>query len=219
MTGRKVLTSRSRPGSDPGRRRFALALVLALLPGAAPAQEAAPATPQGNPTVELPPPFLTIDQERLFTGSAFGQRVAAEIDARSRALAAENREIEAELIAEEQALTVARPTLTAEEFRTRADAFDTKVQDIRARQDAKSRDLTAFRDAEQQRFAEELGAVLADIAKARGALAVMDRRAMLVSADAIDITADAIAAMDARVGDGAAGAPEPPAPDAPGQAD
>lgn len=174
---------------------------------------------QGSPTVELPAPFLTIDQERLFTGSAFGQRVAAEIDARSRALAAENREIEAELVAEEQALTVARPTLTAEEFRTRADAFDTKVQDIRARQDAKSRDLTAFRDAEQQRFAEELGAVLADIAKARGALAVMDRRAMLVSADAIDVTADAIAAMDAKVGDGADGVPGGPAPDDAGPAD
>jgi Skp family chaperone for outer membrane proteins len=219
MTGRKVLTSRSRPGSDPARWRLGLALVLALLPGAAPAQETAPAAPQGNPTVELPAPFLTIDQERLFTGSAFGRRVAAEIEDRSRDLAAENGRIEAELIAEEQALTDARPTLPAEDFRAKADAFDTKVQDIRARQDAKSRALTTFRDAEQQRFATELGAVLADIAQARGALAVMDRRAMLVSADAIDITADAIAAMDAKVGDGADGAPGGPAPGDAGAAD
>ena len=205
------MTFRSRPGSDPARlRRPALALTLALLlpPAAAPAQDAETTpTPGSNQTVELPAPFLTIDQDRLFTSSAFGKRVAAQLEERSRGLAAENRTIEAGLVTEEQALTAARPTLPVEEFRARADAFDAKVQKIRAEQDAKARDLTAFREAEQQRFVAELGAVLADIAKARGALAVMDRRTMLVSADSIDITQDAVAGMDERIGDGAAGAP------------
>jgi Skp family chaperone for outer membrane proteins len=76
------------------------------------------------------------------------------------------------------------------------------VQRIRAEQDAKTRALGTFRDAEQQRFIAALGTVLADIARDRGALAVMDRRVMLVSADSIDVTGDAVAAMDAALGDG-----------------
>ena len=127
-------------------------------------------------SVELPPQILTLDQDRLFAESDFGKRVAAEIEERSRSLAAENRQLEAELTAEEKALTEARPTLPATEFRAKADAFDAKVQRIRAEQDDKARALTAFRDSERQRLAAALGPILAEIARDRGALAVMDRR-------------------------------------------
>lgn len=158
--------------------------------------------PVQNPVVEVPAPFLTIDQERLFAESAFGRRVGRELEERSNALAAENRRIEAELIDEEQALTDARPTLPPDEFRNRADAFDAKVQQIRAEQDAKAEALGRFRETEQQRFAGSIAGVLGDIARARGALAVMDRRQMLVSIDSIDITDEAVAALDAQLGDG-----------------
>jgi Skp family chaperone for outer membrane proteins len=155
------------------------------------------------PTVfEVASPILTVDQERLFSASAFGRRVQADIEARSAALAAENRTIEAELVAEEQELTAARPGLSPEEFRARADAFDARVQRIRTEQDAKARDLGTFRETERERFASEIGGVLADIARSRGALAVLDRRALLVSADSIDITDVAIAAIDIRLGEG-----------------
>jgi Skp family chaperone for outer membrane proteins len=180
-------------------RRASDLLVAALLAAAAPAA-AQQIEPQ--PVFEVASPILTVDQEKLFTSSRFGARVQAEIETRSRALAAENRSIEAELSAEEQALTDARPTLTPEEFRSRADAFDARVQRIRTEQDTKARDLGAFRESEQQRFAAELGAVLTDIARARGALVVVDRRALLVSADSIDITEVAVGAMNARLGEG-----------------
>ena len=190
-------------------RAVAVGLTLA---SAAAAQDAPPAAPPPGvgytTTVEVPPQILTIDQDRLFADSAFGKRVAAEIESRSHALATENRGIEAELMAEEQALTEARATLAPTEFRTRADAFDAKVQRIRAEQDAKTRALGTFRDSEQQRFAAALGSVLADIARERGALVIMDRRAMLVSADSIDVTADAVTALDAKLGDGSAQAPQ-----------
>ncbi len=153
--------------------------------------------------------LLTVDQERLFTESAFGKRVAAELDRRSRALAAENRSIEAGLVAEEQALTDERPSLPADQFRKKADDFDAKVQAIRGEQDQKAKELGSFREGEQKRFASELGSILSEIARDRGALAVMDRRVMLISADQIDITDDAIALVDQRLGDGAAGAPPP----------
>lgn len=190
---------------------LALAWISAILaPGAVLAQDApGPPAGLGYPTApDVVSQILTIDQERLFAESLFGKRVTAEIEDRARALAAENRGIETDLETEEQALTEARPTLPVDEFRTRADAFDAKVQKIRAEQAAKSRALNTFRESEQQRFGAVLGSVLADVARQREALVVIDRRIALISADAIDVTDEVVAAMDARLGDGAAGAPK-----------
>lgn len=184
--------------------------LLALAPGAR-AQDV-PVPPTMFPTAEGPQ-FLTLDQDRLFSESLFGKRVAQEIEDRSKELAAENRRIEAELEAEEKALTEERPKLAADEFRKKADAFDAKVQKLRAEQDAKSRALTSFRDTEQQRFAKALGPILASVAGQRNALAVIDRRVLLVTSDAIDITDEVVAAIDDQLGDGADSAP--PIPEAP----
>ena len=58
----------------------------------------------------------------------------------------------------------------------------------------------AARVAELQ---SELETTAAELAQARGALAVIDRRILLISADSIDLTADAIELIDQRLGDGA----------------
>ena len=121
---------------------------------------------------------VTIDPERLFADTAYGQRVQQVIEDRSTALAAENRRIEAELVAEERALTDQRPTLPVEEFRALADAFDEKVQRLRAEQDAKTREVQGLQDREQQRFLNRVAPILSELVQERGALVVMDRRAV-----------------------------------------
>lgn len=152
--------------------------------------------------VEVASPVLTLDQERLFQGSGLSQRVSEEIDRLSQELAEENARIEAELVAEELALTEQRPTLDPDAFRDLADAFDQKVQALRAEQDAKLLRLQQLRDEEQQMFLRQITPVLTAIVRERGAVIVLDRRAVVLSADAIDITEEAIrrvnAALDAR---------------------
>ncbi|MCE2749953.1 MAG: hypothetical protein LW715_14710 [Rhodobacter sp.] len=49
-------------------------------------------------------PILTLDQNRLYADSRYGQQSQAAIDAEAKALAAENRSLEAALEAEEAAL-------------------------------------------------------------------------------------------------------------------
>ncbi len=147
-------------------------------------------------------PILTIDQDRLYTGSAFGKRAREAIAAESAALAAENRRIEAELMAEEEALTEQRPELPADEFRVLADAFDEKVQRIRAEQDAKSRALSRRDDSERQRFFSQIVGVLGALIRERGAVAIIERRSIFIAIEAIDITDEAIARIDATLGDG-----------------
>lgn len=196
--------------AGPRLASLALAAALAAAPPAAgqetgtpaPVQLPGPVAESGAATIEVPSPVVTVDQERLFTDSAWGRRVQTEVETRSRVLSAENRQIEEELIAEEQALTDLRQEMEPEAFRERAEAFDAKVQRLRAEQDAKTRELTAFREAERQRFFSEVLEVLTDVVTERGAVVILDQRAIVLSVAAIDITDAAIARIDATMGDG-----------------
>jgi hypothetical protein len=83
-----------------------------------------------------------------------------------------------------------------------ADAFDTRVEAIRAAQEAKARDLTEQADAAQAQFFERVAPILLDIVRDRNAAVLMDSRAVLLSADRVDVTETAIAAIDAALGEG-----------------
>lgn len=173
------------------RRRLPTVLVavaLLSMPPALPAQEV------------LQSPVLIIDQDRLFTESQLGAAAVARIEDEARALAAENRRIEAELLEEEQALTAIRGSLAIEEFTERANAFDQKVQRLRAEQDAKARALERARSEARAAFLGEIGDVLSSIARERGAVVMLDRRQVFLSVDAIDVTDEAIERINRALG-------------------
>nr|WP_245823215.1 OmpH family outer membrane protein [Antarctobacter heliothermus] len=175
---------------------------------------AAGAQGQGSPfaTTVSKTPILVIEFERVFSESAFGLRVNSEIEQAGRAIATENRRIEAELTEEERRLTDLRPTLAPDEFRKLADAFDEKVQRLRDEQDTKARALGARTDEARRRFLTVAQPVLEGLLREAGAALILERRTVLVAADSVDITDRAIARIDAQIGDGAAASPDP-APD------
>lgn len=161
------------------------------------------ALPAAAQQIGLPQsPILTISSERLFAESVFGKRVAQEIEAEGQLLAAENRRIEAELTAEEKALTERRPGMSPEEFRALADAFDEKVQTIRKTQDAKARRLNQQRDEARAAFFDAARPVLAEVMREAGAGVILERASVFLSANATDVTDLAIGRMDAALGDG-----------------
>ncbi|MEO0765027.1 MAG: OmpH family outer membrane protein [Pseudomonadota bacterium] len=147
-------------------------------------------------------PILTIDSERLYRDSAFGQRVLAEIEAQSASLAEENRTIEEQLEQEEADLTQQRAEMGAEEFRALADAFDARVQAIRREREAKSRDIASQLESNRDRFLTVALPVLETIMVEAGAGIVLEQRSVFISANAIDITDTAIARIDSALGDG-----------------
>ncbi len=181
--------------------RFVICLIPALSfltgPGFS-QQTAAPVAPIGV----IQSPILTIDSDRVFNESAFGLRVAAEIDAKSAELSAENRTIESDLEAEEEQLTIQRKAMTAEAFRELADAFDEKVQLTRRTQATKGRALNDLVDQEREVFLNAAGPVLEELMRDTGAAVILERRSVFVSANAIDITNEAIERLNASVGSG-----------------
>lgn len=152
-------------------------------------------------------PLLTLDQDRLFLESDFGKAVVERERAATAALEQENRAIEAELVAEEQALTEARAKLPPEEFSAKAEAFDAKVERIRAEQDAKARRLTEGRDKDRKAFLEVVVPVLGEILGDRKATAILDKNVVILSLSAIDITDEAIARVNVVLAERAAPKP------------
>ena len=114
---------RPRPGL-----RLRLVAVALMLAGQALAQD-------------VPAPLLTLDQDRFFLQSDFGKAAIERERTATAALEQENKRIEADLIAEEQALTEERKTLAPKDFAAKAEAFDQKVERIRDEQDTKSRQV------------------------------------------------------------------------------
>lgn len=187
--------------------RFAMVLALsAALLGAAPAVAQQQPANRSNQleTGSIVSPVLTIDSERVFLESAFGKRVATEIEERGARLAAENRQIEADLEAEELRLTELRATTPAEEFRALADAFDQKVQETRLAQTAKGRAINALLDQEREVFLTAAAPVLERLMREADAAVILERRSVFVSANAIDITQMAISLLDETLGSGEA---------------
>lgn len=176
--------------------------VAALLAWPAAAQVVVPAP--GPAPVQAAPSaaILTLDQEALYRESLWGKRAQADLEARSRAISAENDRIAAQLEAEDDALTALRATLPEDEFRRRADAFDAKVQKVRQDRDQAGRDLLASADTDRTAFLNAALPVLTDLMRERGAVALLDRRTVLLSIDQIDVTAALIARIDAALGEG-----------------
>jgi Skp family chaperone for outer membrane proteins len=187
-----------------------LALVLALLAGPAPAQETGGDGPLTLGQVRSP--VLTIDPERLYAESLFGQRIADEIRAEAEALDRENQRIEAALTEEERGLTLLRPTMAVADFRAAAEDFDSRVQAIREAQDAKERSLQQALQQGQAAFLDAATPVLAEIMIEAGAAVILDRRSVFLGVGAVDVTDRAIEVVNARIGDGATMAPPDPAP-------
>lgn len=162
-----------------------------------------PTGPRIAPDVGMFSSVVTLDRARLFEETMLGDAIQARIDAASNDLIAENRRLETALEAEERYLTSRRAVLPADEFRELAREFDTRVEELRVAQEVKSRGLTRMRDSEQQRFFELAVPVLAELMQDLGAVAIIDRSAVILSFDRIDITSQAIARLDSALGDGA----------------
>ena len=168
--------------------RYLLALLAVVLAGHGAAQDAQ--RPQS--------PVLILDSTRVIQSTNLGQDISAELEAEFDLLSAENRRIEAELEQEERALTEQRASLPVVEFRALADAFDEKVQRIRAEQDSKQQALETRRSAGQQDFFTRITPVLSALGNAYGAVAILDSRSVVLSADGIDITDEVIARINAE---------------------
>lgn len=192
-------------------RRLTLIALLSCAPASLGAQDVGYEIPRN------PPPFLILEQDRLLSGSAFGQEIIALNEAEAQQLRQEGEILDRQFEAEERDLTERRATMDPEAFRELADAFDEKVVATRLAQDEKAQALAERSDQRRREFFRQVGPILLDVLEATGAAAVIEQRGVLVSKQDLNITDEVIKRLDAAH---AAGQVPETAPDSEGgQAD
>lgn len=144
------------------------------------------------------PPILVIDREAVILRSRIGRARLDELAEAEGALAAENRQIEADLTTEESDLAAKRSGMEPGAFREAADAFDKRVTAIRDAQDAKERMLIERRQRLFDAFRQDMLPILGEIMEERQATVMMDRDAILIFAASADITDEVVRRLDAR---------------------
>ncbi|MXU65829.1 OmpH family outer membrane protein [Oceanomicrobium pacificus] len=142
------------------------------------------------------PAILVINQDRLLTDSVIGREILRLQEEEADSLRAESRNLEREFEREEQRLTDLRDTVTKDEFRALADAFDRKVVAAREAQEGKADALLEKYDGLRRNFLVRTAPVLQAVMVERGALAIMEQSALILSDRRLNVTQEVIERLD-----------------------
>ena len=140
--------------------------------------------------------LFTVDLTRLLRSSEFGKNIIAANNIARKKLQSENEELEKKLLLEEKKLSELRKTLSVEEFRPKALEFDKKVSIIRAEQGKKEEILNKKVRKEESDFFKRIYPLLYEILTERGGLILVDQRNIILWDNSVDITDDAIQAIN-----------------------
>ena len=191
----KALISHCRPRSELNRMLRAFFLICAFAFGAA--------GPVSGQEVDFAAGrTLVIDTVQLFNQSKFGIRAARLLEAADTQLAEENKSKVFALAEEEKQLTALRETMNAEKFRDLAEEFDLKVQVTREEQLSKAKSLSTRIETQRTTFLNAAAPILQALMLNVGASVLIERRNVVLNTKLADITAIAIAQIDAVLGDG-----------------
>jgi Skp family chaperone for outer membrane proteins len=162
---------------------------------------------QAQQTAPLISPILTLDQDALYARSQYGQALRARLSEAFNKVEAESRRIDAELEAEERALTVQRSQMSQAEFAPLAAAFDEKVRKLRAENAAAADTLRQKEQEGRQEFIATAAQIIGDYMVERGAVAIIDKDSVIVSLLGLDVTDEVVERIDAVLGAGAPALP------------
>ena len=145
---------------------------------------------------------FTVDMSKLLKFSEFGKSIIAANNSARKELQSENEELEKKLLLEEKKLSELRKTLSIEEFRPKALEFDKKVTIIRAEQGNKEEFLNKKARKEESDFFKKIYPLLYKILIERGGLILVDQRNIILWDNSVDITNDAIQAINQALENG-----------------
>ncbi|MDA7592335.1 hypothetical protein N8714_01545 [Rhodobacteraceae bacterium] len=139
---------------------------------------------------------------KLLKQTVLGQNIISVNNSLRQSLQNENESLEAELLLEEKNLSELRSSLSADEFRPKALAFDEKVTIIRSEQAKKEENLLKNIRKKESDFYKNIYPLLYQLLSEHGGLILIDQRNLVLWDSSIDITDKAIEMIDRINGDG-----------------
>ena len=173
-----------------------------------------------QPAFAAPPPppapkVLVLDRVTILQASKVGRDIARQLQVLNEQNQAGFTAQQKALAAEQQQLRQQVAVMAADQRQKTETAFNAKV---RGAEEAAQRKAAQIQQASQnssQAVAQALAPIVADIVKERGANLVLDKQAVVyANSNAFEITADAVARLDAKMPayKVVLGAPPPAAP-------
>ena len=150
---------------------------------------------------EVKTAVYTIDMSKLIKQTKIGKKIILEDNISRQKLQSENEKLEAELLLEEKELSEIRETLTADEFRLKAQEFDKKVTIIRTEQGQKEQDLIVENRKNESEFFKKIYPLLYGLLLERGGSILIDQSNAVLWDSSVDLTIDAINLLDRVLGD------------------
>lgn len=155
------------------------------------------------PVLAAPPPapkIVVLDRAALLQFSKVGQDIAKQLQTMGTQARASLEAQQKSLAAEGAQLRQQTAILSGELRKQKEDAFNAKVQNIQNSAERRQAQLQQAAAAAQQAVAKALQPLVDEIVKSRGANLVVDKNAVIfANNNAFDITAEAIAKLDARM--------------------
>ncbi|MCP1335817.1 OmpH family outer membrane protein [Futiania mangrovi] len=168
-----------------------VAAALAVAGGVAGAQQAAP-------SATLPVARIAVvDTGALMRDSKPARRMLAQIETLNATLQADASEAESRLRSERDALNAQRNVLSEEGFQQRARAFEEEVRGTQMGIQERSRAIQLAQQKAQSQLRAAIEPILKDLVTETGATLLLERQRVLLHDTAMDITATALARLDA----------------------
>ena len=146
-----------------------------------------------------PASILIINSDQLFAQSQVGKNVREQIQTMSKKLQSESTKAEESLKAEATKLRDQRALLKEEDFAKKVQAFQQKEQATQQRLQEKGQALQIGANVARSKIEEIIRPIFADLLKAHGANILLDQSVVLAGGIDLDVTAEAVKALDAKL--------------------
>lgn len=146
-----------------------------------------------------PSVVLIVSMETLFTQSKAAQSLRTQMVAAGKKLQAEDKSAKDALEADFKKLSDQRALLTQEDLQKKAQAIQERGAKHEMDMRSKGQALELGGQAARGKIAEALGPIFADIMKAHGGSVMIDRAAVVAGGVDLDVTAEALKALDAKL--------------------
>ncbi len=141
-------------------------------------------------------PVAIIDLSKIIETSAAGKDLQAKFKTRRDSLQKEAVAYEKDLRSKEQALLDSRKTLDEKGFNEKKKTFETDLKSKRESVMKKNMDLEKAKNEALKGIQGNVAKICADIAEQKKIQAVLDRSAVVIAQESLDITADVIKKLD-----------------------
>lgn len=148
---------------------------------------------------DIPVVIGTLDWQEIQTQSKAGKSLVTTLQQRAKSINADVSKKEQAIRAKRQQLEQQRASLQPADYEAKLSALEKEFAALRQDATSKRKDLEKARNAGFEQILKVLDGVIRDVADKRGLTLILHRSAVVLGADAWDITEEVKKALDAKL--------------------